>query len=129
MVDLMLEPYADRQHWRALSAVPWQEILGEYLEGIARRCAKDSACVIGHIKGLALFPNGCFLRWSVVSAGRPADVQGAVPAGTAKIELALNVIVYGLSRARIEHIVREEALALCARRKGVVQFLNEEANE
>lgn len=110
MDELILEPYAVVQHWTlAVAGGPWEKIIAAYLEELARRCQAAGRCVIGHIKALALFPGGKFLRVSSVAAHLPASVDGAVPPGCTSLDLTLNVLVYGLERGRIEQIVQETA--------------------
>jgi hypothetical protein len=121
VAELILEPYAINQRWRVSAVdIRWEALVGGYLEMLARRCAASDQCVIGHLKALALFPNGGYLRASVVSATLPAGVEGRVPAGCTELVLALNVIVYGLARDLVEHITRETAAVLANRWQGEV---------
>jgi hypothetical protein len=123
MAELILEPYAVRLHWR-LPAVDgrWEAVLTEYLETLAQGCQAAGVCVIGHIKALALFPGGGYLRVSVVSPGVPAGVEGQAPAGCTELSLALNVIVYGLGRELVEKITLETATSLAAQWEGEVSI-------
>jgi methanogenic corrinoid protein MtbC1 len=121
MAELILEPYAVLLHWR-LPAVDgrWEAVLSEYLETLAQGCQAAGACVIGHIKALALFPGGRYLRVSVVSPTIPAGVEGDVPAGCMELTLALNLIVYGLEQELVEKITLETAINLAAQWQGEV---------
>lgn len=97
MAELTLEPYAAVQHWTIGQAgLAPEALLKEYLETLARKCQAAENAVIGHIKALALFPDGKYLRASVVAAHLPATLDGAVPPGCAAMEVTLNVLVYGL---------------------------------
>ena len=99
MAELILEPYAVNQRWSLSGdADKWETLISEYLETLARRCHETGKCIIGHIKALALFPNGGYLRVSVVSPTVPAGVEGSVPTDCTELVLTLNVIVYGLGR-------------------------------
>jgi len=120
MADLILEPYAVSQHWNLRVDGQWEIILGEYLETLARHCHEAGPCVVGHIKALALLPAGGYVQVSVVSPTAPASVKGSVPAGVTELDLALNVVVYGLERDLLEHITRETAAHLSARWQGEV---------
>jgi hypothetical protein len=119
MTELILEPYAINQRWTAsVPAPPWDALIADYVEAIARRCHEMGPCLIGHIKGLALFDDGGYLRVSVVSPGRPAEKEGYAPTETTSLLLSLNVIVYGLDRSTLELICREEAHHMTEKRKG-----------
>jgi hypothetical protein len=123
LADLILEPYAVNQRWRfGTTDMSHGALITEYLESIARACNNAGECVVGHIKALALFPGGNFLRVSVVSPSLPADQEGDVPSGCTDLDLALNVIVYGLERAMLERIVHATAVDLTRRWKGEVEI-------
>lgn len=123
MADLILEPYSINQRWSASERmVPWERLIAEYLESIARRCSETGSCVMGHIKGIALFPGGDYLRISVVSPDRGADVEGHAPANTTAFVLSLNVVVYGRDRDSLERISREEAKRIRDKQKGGVRI-------
>lgn len=120
---LTLEPFATRLHWKLPSAVDiqdWENIFCQCLEAVAQRC--DEAGVIGHIKGLALFPDGGYLRVSVISAARPADVdvKERVPGRYRSLTLTLNVLVYGLPPELADRFTRETAVSLATRWRGQV---------
>lgn len=121
MAELTPENYAVNQRW-ILSAGDgkWEALIVEYLETIARRCHETGNCIIGHIKALALFPEGGYLRVSVVSPTLPAGVEGGVPAGCTGLVLTLNVIVYGPTRDLLEKITLEAAVRLSEKWKGRV---------
>jgi hypothetical protein len=121
MAELTPEHYAVNQRW-ILSAADgqWEALIVEYLETIARRCHETGTCVIGHIKALALFSDGGYLRVSIVSPTLPAGVEGHVPAGCAELVLTLNVIIYGLTRDLLEKIATETAAHLIDKWKGKV---------
>ncbi len=123
MAELSLEPYAAVQHWRLPGADGrWELILAEYLQTLAQRCAASGPAVIGHIKALALFPGGGYVRVSAVAPDIPASVEGKTPSGCTELELTLNVLVYGLERAAIERITRETSAEMAERWKGSVSL-------
>jgi hypothetical protein len=119
MSELILEPYAVKQRWRMLGKdIKWEPLIGIYLETVAILCQKIGPCVIGHIKALALFPNGDYLQVSVVSPTLPAGIKGHVPADCTELVLTLNVIVYGFERNLLERIIYEATSLLTEEAKG-----------
>jgi len=121
VADLILEPYAVNQQWRFKSAdVPREDSIAEYVEAIARSCEEAGECVVGHIKALALFPDGGLFQVSVVAPHLPASKSGSVPPPCADLTLSLNVIVYGLERTVLERIVWEAADNVTKQWKGEV---------
>jgi hypothetical protein len=119
MAELILEPYTVRQRWRLFgNADRWENLIGEFLETLARRCHETGKGIIGHIKALALFPEGSYLRVSVVSPTLPFSMEGSVPARCRELVLTVNVIVYGLERHVLEKITRETADDLSNKSKG-----------
>ncbi len=108
MEELILEPYTVKQRWRLFGGADrWENLIGEFMETLARGCHETGKAVIGHIKALALFPDGGYLRISVVSPTLPAGVEGNAPEGCNELLLTLNVIVYGLARGTLERLTRE----------------------
>ena len=123
MNDLRLEPYAVQQRWRMpapLAGRDWQTLLAAYLAALARACAAAGPVVIGHIKALALFSDGGYLRVSAVSAVHPPTTDGRAPDGLAELSLTLNVLVYGLARDVLSGLTRDMASALAASHAGLV---------
>jgi hypothetical protein len=119
MAEMILEPYAVKQRWSMNKAGnnKWEAIIVEYLEDLAKRCCEAGAYVVGHIKALALFDNGGYLRISVVDPFIPAILDGGVPVDCVELVLTLNVIVYGLKRDLLERITHGSAAALSERFK------------
>jgi len=121
MAELILEPYAVNQRWRLIgNADTWENLIRQFMETLACRCHETGRAIIGHIKALALFPDGGYLRVSVVSPTLPAGVEGSVPTGCTELVLTLNVIVYGLERHALERLTRETADDLSKKWKGGV---------
>ena len=119
MAELILEPYAINQRWKLFGdADTWENLISEFMETLARRCHETGKGIIGHIKALALFPDGGYLRISVVSPTLPAGMEGSVPMGCAELVLTLNVIIYGLERDALERFTRETTDHLTKRWKG-----------
>jgi len=125
-----LEPYALQQRWtlpRSLSPGEWAAMFSDYLAGLARLCAEaggqassDAAgrnraaphVVIGHIKLLALFDGGEYLRVSMVSPRHGATVTGSTPSGLSEMPVTLNVLVYGLPAERLAGLTAAAAAAV-----------------
>jgi len=121
MAELILEPYSVNQRWRLFGdADKWKNLISEFMETLARRCHETGKGLIGHIKALALFPDGGYLRISVVSPTVAARVEGSVPMGCTELVLTLNVLVYGLGRELLERITREAVDDLTKKWKGGV---------
>ena len=123
MSDLVLEPYAVQQRWQMpapLSGRDWPALLAAYLASLARACSEAGPCVIGHIKALALFPDGGYLRVSVVSSTHPPTTDGQAPDGVAELAVTLNVLVYGLARDVLQKLSSDIAADLAATHAGRV---------
>jgi len=123
MAELILEPYAVNQRWRLIgNTATWENLISQFMEMLACRCHETGRAIIGHIKALALFPDGGYLRVSAVSPTLPAGVEGSVPTGCTELVLTLNVIVYGLERHALERLTRETADDLTKKWKGGVNI-------
>jgi len=110
VADMILQPFSVSQRWRFKSPdVSREDSIAEYMEAIAHSCEESGRWVVGHIKALALFPDGGLFQVSVVSPDLPAVKNGRVPTGCVDLKLSLNVIVYGLERPVLERIVWDAA--------------------
>lgn len=128
MAELTLEPYAAVQRWTirpaGLEAGPSLEgLLKQYLEALAAACQAVENTVIGHIKALALFPDGKYLRLSAVAAHLPATLDGAAPPGCTSLEVTLNVLVYGLPAGQAQAITQAAAQALVQQYPLTIEFV------
>jgi hypothetical protein len=118
MDELILEPFCTVQRWRQpVDPLQWETLIADYLQALAQQCQQAGECIVGHIKALALFTDGGYLRLSVVAPHLPASVEGAAPADHYEIDLTLNVIVYGLKREALEKITRNTAAQFAAEKK------------
>jgi len=118
---LNLEPYAVVQSWYLPDADgQWESILGEYLQRIAQDCIAEGKCVIGHIKAISTFSEHHHLQISVIAADRPANIEGRVPENCTRLELTLNVLVYGLKQTTIEKVTHDIASEISSQRNGSV---------
>lgn len=119
MSELIFEPYAIQQRWRMsepVAASAWIDLFSVYLIGLADACRAAGAGIIGHIKLLALFPDGSYLRISVVSPSHGPTVTGKAPNGLSELATTLNVLVYGLTREKTETLTRDAAAFLVGSR-------------
>lgn len=108
MMDLMLEPYAARFRFNMPAELPglqWEKMLADFMTQIAIGCMGEDRCVIGHIKGFADFGDNTFLKIGLVSATQSPDMDGNVPDVADTATVTLNVLVFGVSKKRIEEIV------------------------
>lgn len=133
MSTLSLHPLAATLRWRLPTALPaeaWASLLKDYVSALAGECQSTGPMVIGHIKALALLPDGGFARASAISATHPIDTETQVKNNLELQELALtvNVIVYGLPFDTARNIVLENAQKLIEACEGnlVVETIMEE---
>lgn len=82
-------------------------LIGELLELVGKRCVAAGATLIGHIKCYGELPNGEFFHCSLTSLRSGAVCGGDASMLASAIKVDLNVLVYGLSRETIDHIVRQ----------------------
>ncbi len=121
MSELNFEPYAaEAVFWLSESKEEneWKKIFAEFMESIAAKCEMAGAELIGHIKGLVLGEDKSYLKISVTSTARPADIEGSPGLKTDKTAMNLNVIVYGISFEHLDDIVKEAAGDL---KKGLIE--------
>jgi len=113
MNELILEPFAARIYFHLQpnpSPGQGQKILAGCLQAIAEKCEAAGNSLIGHIKAIALFPDGTYFRVSVVGAKHPAETDGNASADITDSRITLNILVYGLPRSRLHQIVEQSAL-------------------
>jgi hypothetical protein len=118
-------PFAARLHWHfsgGLYLPSWQVLFSLLLEYVAVQCESAGPYVIGHIKALARFPEGGYIRVSTISSTRPPSVEvgGIVPEVSEDLLLTINVLVHGLPLAEARRIVGNTAAGLALARAGEV---------
>jgi hypothetical protein len=130
---LHLHPLAATLHWQLPTVLPvegWASLLKDYVSALAGACESTGPVVIGHIKALALLPDGGFVRASAISATHPVDAEIQAKNNDELQELALtvNVIVYGLPFDIARKIVIENAQKLIEIHSGnlVIETITEE---
>lgn len=110
MIDMILEPCTVRINWRAAkecSPDQWTGLIESFFTILGQKCEKEGNCLIGHIKGLALFEENNYLKVSLTSSKYPPDIQGEISGAARLVEMTVNIIVYGLERASLEKAARE----------------------
>lgn len=81
--------------------------ISESLRKISSELEKSGGELIGHIKAVAKSPGGGYLAFSVTAFGQTPDIKGRLPRKPQSLKIALNVIVYGVSRDIVEKIAAE----------------------
>ncbi|MBN1374998.1 MAG: hypothetical protein JXA01_02460 [Dehalococcoidia bacterium] len=114
-MELKLEPFASRLRWqfaRKQSLEYWQALFEDLLEQLAQACNAGNPKLIGHIKCVALLPDGGFLRGSKISMHYASDMEIKTEKSISynTLVLSLNMLVYGLSIFEARHILQETAL-------------------
>ena len=75
------------------------------LKKISLELEQAGCKLIGHIKAIAKCSSGGYMMFSITSAGQCPDIKGRLPRKPEKLEIALNVIVYGINKNIVEKIV------------------------
>lgn len=83
-------------------------ILEGFLEKLAEACISEGAEIIGHIKLLAMTPEGAYFRGSLTSTRIPADVEAMGVDVHRSLDISLVVLVYGLEKEKLEGTVLNE---------------------
>jgi len=110
MKEMILEPYTVRLNFKMDSpktARDWGLIASDFMETLARNCSEAGPCVIGHLKGFARISGNGFLRISVISSDRPADVDADFSDDFSELSLTLNVLVYGHPKKLLAQLTRK----------------------
>lgn len=82
----------------------------ELLMLIAQACDRAGATLIGHVKCVVETEGKGFLGVSVTEPNGKATSRGELQEGIAAMDITVNVLLYGLSRNRIQEIVDPLAL-------------------
>jgi len=100
--------YAGRIHVRfkkSRNAAELQKITQDFMSTAAIGCGEAGATLIGHIKCIAEADKGGYLTCSATDSSGKVRCKGQFGEGSRRLDLVLNVLVYGLERAKIEDIV------------------------
>lgn len=104
--------YAGRVHARFDKPRMPDEIralVSDTISAVAKGCMKEGASLIGHIKCIAEVDSGKYIACSVVSAESEAMCRGELDGPSGRLDIILNVLIYGLDKKRIEGIVTKSA--------------------
>ncbi len=117
MDKMIFEPLALEQMWRRTTKDhDWVPVLLDYLSSLGSLCnERFPSSLVGHIKAMAGFSSGEFIRFSVVSPGLPVGVDGHIPKDCTSLTLTVNVLVYGISRFNLESLNAEALLQVLYR--------------
>ncbi len=100
MAQMNLHPCAVQMTW--LSDVPvndgdWKNALRDFFFKLGENCIDGGGNLIGHIKGIATVAGSPCLQMSLVSLNQPVSIDGSVPDATNKLQITLNILVFGMS--------------------------------
>ncbi len=79
--------------------------LVDLMNSIASECERAGATLIGHIKCVLDAGENGFLAVSVTDASGNATVRGEIKNGIGELNIVFNVLLYGLTRSRVQEIV------------------------
>ncbi len=100
MAQLNLHPCAVQMSWLSdgpLTGGEWENALRNFFIKLGENCIAGGGTLIGHIKGIATIAGSPCLQLSLVSLNQPVSVAGSVPDATNKLQMTLNVLVFGMS--------------------------------
>ena len=100
MAQLNLHPCAVQMTWLSdgpLNGGEWENALRNFFINLGENCINGGGTLIGHIKGIATVAGSPCLQLSLVSLNQPVSVDGSVPDATNKLQMTLNVLVFGMS--------------------------------
>ncbi len=125
MNSLMLEPYAARLQWRfakPLTGPEWGTLVAEHFQLLATRSGDIAACVVGHIKGLAIAPDDGYVRVNLVSPSIPADVECQIQDQHTALTFDVNVLIFGLTLEQVKQLTADTAEDVALRRGGQIEI-------
>ncbi len=95
---------------RRWSETEFRKGVDAFLSELVRSLREQGCRLIGHIKGNLETEQEGHLFFSVTSFEERARLKGELTGGAEKIDLTLNVIVYGVGSEEIEKLVMEGLL-------------------
>ncbi|HTP25652.1 MAG TPA: hypothetical protein VMK12_08340, partial [Anaeromyxobacteraceae bacterium] len=107
MKDTKLAAVAICETWRFPEPHPggaWQTLLEELVSTVALECEAAGVTVIGHVKALAVWPRGGYVRVSAVDTTHQPTAESTAAAPAAAVELTLNVLIYGLAEEAVARV-------------------------
>jgi hypothetical protein len=97
-------------------AEPWSEAevrkgVDAFLAELGHALREQGCRLIGHIKGILETGDKGHLLFSVTTFDQKTRFKGGLSGKQEKMDLSLNVIVYGIDSGEIEQLVRQGLLA------------------
>ena len=102
--------FAYERHFTFDSGTLLRENVESFLTKLALNLKDEGCTVIGHIKGLIETDKGDSLFFNLTSFEQEPSFRGMLPHNTVNCRIALNVIVYGVSRDQVKRAVFESTL-------------------
>lgn len=102
--------YAGRIHVRfkkPRSAGELQQLVQDFMSRTAVGCGEAGATLVGHIKCIAEAEKSGFVTCSATDSSGKVRSKGEFGGESHRLDLVLNVLVYGLDRSKIEEVVAE----------------------
>ena len=84
-----------------------KHLIADLFENLAQVVAQREKAIIGHIKGLAKLGVEDWLKVSIISPQRPAQVESSLRQPLAALDLATSFMVYGLEPEELYPLVAE----------------------
>ncbi|MGD0056460.1 MAG: hypothetical protein ABSB83_01215 [Methanomassiliicoccales archaeon] len=100
--------YAGRIHARfkrPRSATELRQLAQDFMSTTAIGCGEAGATLVGHIKCIAEAGKGGFVTCSATDSSGKVRCKGEFGGEARRLDLVLNVLVYGLDRSKIEDVV------------------------
>jgi hypothetical protein len=94
---------------RAQKADDLKGMVSTTISQIAKGCVEAGTRLIGHIKCIAEVESGKYIACSVVSHDAEAACRGELADGSYRLDLVINVLIYGLDKEKVEGIVNATA--------------------
>jgi len=105
-----------------LNGGEWEKALRNFFIRLGENCIDGGGTLIGHIKGIATVAGSPCLQLSLVSLSQPVSVDGSVPDATNKLQITLNVLVFGVSADDVLSALHKSRNQAAASWRGDIDF-------
>lgn len=108
--QLTLEPFATKLMFSSSKSLPqnkWKDHVRIFLKNISSHCEKTFSPFVGHIKMVAVFKDNLSLRANLVSPVHPVEFGGDPPDTFKQMQITINILVYGLEKAKIQELLKD----------------------
>ena len=125
MAQLNLHPCAVQMAWCSdgpLNGGEWEKTLCNFFTDLGENCMAGGGSLIGHIKGIVTLAGSPCLQLSLVSLNQPVSVDGSVPDSTDKLQMTLNVLVFGMSADGVLSALQKSRNQAAALWNGTIDF-------